>query len=1135
MKKFIFLSFLSFIAACTTPPATPTQPTDTPAPILTHSPEIPNFDLGPIPEVHIDCLFQRQDEILNQQETPKNGSWRQYRSDAQLTGKSSLTGNISCPELLWAHDLGVRQTWVAITTDNSSESEMDLPINGETGNWWRAHNQYEIDGLLLTLDKNGNPSVFPSGYAGEHKIGDYLSELPGYERISCDTGMFQIEAGGYDPLPCYMQNRNANQWETIWTSDPFEGFTNSMSTRGQPIVGDFDNDGDLETAVLPWYSMHILDLATGRLEQTGIYQGPTLPGDRTTGRAYGFFGAYNLDDDPKTEFVILGDFEMFISVIGWRDGQLVELWDHQIEAGTFLNEAAHHTGVNPVADIDGDGLPEIVTSIYNENGDQLWHVVVFDGISGEIKLDLADSYLSGLGDLDGDGVAELFTTTTSGSAIPEYGPSTIYSLLTGSPISIWHSSTMGFEIYDLPTYPDHVNSRAAYGRRTMFLRNDLKEGGPVFITREQNDLEPTITLHFYQMEEGTMSEIGVIRGPNLEVISFPSSDPSLGILVKATTRTSENTLQLSGLKAEVVYSGRTQRGDGHPAAKKSLLTGTVVGSLRSGDGPLIITQGYGEQIHALRYSQGSSTLEQVWQVSGRGMVGGITANGRGYGSVLLADITGNGELAVIAATVSEEGLAIIKALDADGLSIWESSFEIPGEPPIYSVAGITNWTAGYFNSHDHQDILVSFRDTKYASDQLFLLEGRNGELLWTKRLGGYYSGCGEKHFVGAGGWNLAVLDWDGDGLDEILNLTSGLFAVYDGSDGSTLINRWTTNWCPHYRQIFSQGFLKHPKPVVADFLGAGSEQILFTGVDATIAVVQLDGSVVWNTPFFSGSPVGTMQGVGDLNGDSLIDLVSVGHCKSDNQEVQILDASNGTLQWSLSIPGLCNAGTHVSTVDLDGDGRDEALFTHENNIYAVGVDQQVGAVLLWQVQAEPDAWFAELGDVVIADVDGSGMPQLIVNTSSGYIYGFGSQLNVPPASTSFPAPSSTPHPPPTSTPLPNPSPGSFDFSAASGSWVTTDSDSSSMTLDIIQNIDTSFSILMMDEAASVCRKDNESQDPISFQAEASGTASGFSLNLYGITGVCQGTEKTISFDISFTYNPDTDTLLDSYNLIWHRK
>ena len=1002
---FLVLALLAGLGACqppptaTTPPETTTPlaaaPTDTPAP----SKEVPVYDLGPIPGVDIQCLFQRQGESLPQQETSTDGSWRQFRHNAKLTGRSPLTGDIACPKLLWAYDLGVRQTWVAITPDSSSESEIELPVSGETGDRWSVHDLYEIEGFMISLDQAAGTRVLPSGWEGEHKIGDFLPELPGYERISCETGVFQIGAEGDDPLPCYLQNWNGSQWETVWTSQPFGGFSNSMSTNGEPIVGDFDNDGELETAVLPWYDMHILDLATGRLEQTANFQDRwhKKPDDPTTGRPYGFFGAYNLDDDPKSEFVILGDFEKFVSVFGWKDGKLVELWDHQIEAGTFLNKTAHRTGVNPVVDIDGDGLPEIVTTIYNEYGDQRWHIIGFDGMSGEVKLDLVDSHLSGLGDLDGDGVVEIFTTTTSGQAIPNYGPSTIYSFLNGSLESIWHSESLGFESYDLPSYPDNVNSRATYGRRTMFLRSDWTGGDPVFITREKDDTGSEITLHFYQMVGGTITEIGSVRGPNLKVKSFPSSNPDSGILIEATTPTSENRLQLSGLKAEVLYSGRTRAGDGHPAVNGSLLTGTVVGPMRSGDPPTIITQGYGEQIQAFKYSEESGALEQIWQVSGRGMLDGsnvITANGNGYASVLLADLTGSGDLAVIAASKTEEGFAMIKALDADGQSIWESTFEVPGDPPIWNVAGITNWAAGHFTSTDHEDIMVSVRATEPRSYQLFLLEGRSGEVLWAKSMGGYFSGCSTENPTGAGGSHMAALDWDGDGLDEVLNLLTGLFAVYDGSDGSTLFNRWTTTWCPDERQLFSLGFRKHPTPVVSDFLGDGSDQILLAGMDPTIAVVQFDGSVVWHTPFFSGSPINTMQGVGDLNGDSTIDLVSVGHCNGDGDEIQILNARDGTLQWSLSMPELCDSWlvpTHVSTVDLDGDGRDEALFTHKNNIYAIGVDPGAGAVLLWQVRVEPDEWLAQLSEVVVADVDGSGRPQLIVNTASGYIYGFSGQ------------------------------------------------------------------------------------------------------------------------------------------------
>ena len=76
---------------------------------------------------------------------------------------------------------------------------------------------------------------------------------------------------------------------------------------------------------------------------------------------------------------------------------------------------------------------------------------------------------------------------------------------------------------------------------------------------------------------------------------------------------------------------------------------------------------------------------------------------------------------------------------------------------------------------------------------------------------------------------------------------------------------------------------------------------------------------------------------------------------------------------------------------------------------------------------------------------------------------------------------------------------------------------------------------MIDEDATICSKDIDNQVPIGLQAEGSGTASGFTLSLYDVTAVCKETDKTISFDISFTFDPDTDTLLDNFNVVWHRE
>ena len=56
---------------------------------------------------------------------------------------------------------------------------------------------------------------------------------------------------------------------------------------------------------------------------------------------------------------------------------------------------------------------------------------------------------------------------------------------------------------------------------------------------------------------------------------------------------------------------------------------------------------------------------------------------------------------------------------------------------------------------------------------------------------------------------------------------------------------------------------------------------------------------------------------------------------------------------------------------------------------AVGEDDDGGGHLAWQVTFAPDPWRALLGDLAIADVDGTGRPQVLVNTESGYLYGIG--------------------------------------------------------------------------------------------------------------------------------------------------
>ena len=110
-----------------------------------------------------------------------------------------------------------------------------------------------------------------------------------------------------------------------------------------------------------------------------------------------------------------------------------------------------------------------------------------------------------------------------------------------------------------------------------------------------------------------------------------------------------------------------------------------------------------------------------------------------------------------------------------------------------------------------------------------------------------------------------------------------------------------------------------------------------------------------------------------------------------------------------------------------------------------------------------------------------------------------------------------------------------DFSHASGHWIATDNDGSSMTMDVIQITDSSYSILVMDDDATMCHKYVDSQESLGVQVEGTGTSSGYTLNLYNVTAVCNESDKSITLDMSFTYDPETDTIIDNTGVLWHRK
>jgi hypothetical protein len=952
------------------------------------------WNLGATPAVNVDCLAVSPQARSQAPSPSRDGSWTQFRGDRKLTGRSALVGGITCPRVMWSIDLGARKTWLSLTPGGSA-AQIPLRTTGQQGNSWQTRIDYEIDGTLVDLNGDGFQRIDPSG-GGRHKVGDLITNVPGFERVACYP---DVPGGTVDH--CYMHRWSNNSWQQVWAAD-LRGFTPSAFANNQggsrPIIGDFDADGSLDVAVLGWYRVHVLNLTTGAHEYAGtFFSDSDDPTGRTTGRAYGWFGAVNIDTDPKNEFVIVGDFEKFVSVLGWSGNQLVESWNHQIEAGTQSTSARVHPGANAVQDIDGDSYEEVVISVFNQSGDRKWHVVAFDGRTGQVELDLAERYLAGAGDLNADSTAELFVASTSNAGVPRFGPSAIVSFANRALSTLW-SANAGFVSVETPRFPLHVNAvtvqtAGTNGVRQLFLRSGWTTGNPVFATQEAAT-GTNVTMRLHQWSGTGVAEIGTAQGPRLKVLSLPSSTPQRGLLVQALADTpAEDRVALTGLTGAVAYSGRVESNDGDVATFKNLTTSSVVG--RMGGRPTLVTQ---DVLYTTRaFEVGAAGVTERWRTSGRGMMSGqgqrSISSVNAFGSLLLADLDGTGDLSVVVADEAPNGTALIKAINASGNVKWSTPLDYPGAPPVWNEAGVMQWMAGRFRSTMREDVLVGTRRTITTSEELAFLDGRTGQIDWRRTDGGRYSGCSSPvHTGGASGINMPSFDVDGDGLDEVLNTYSGLFAMYDGNSGTTQLNRWTTDWCAGSGQIFTPGFLEHGVAVVADFLGNGSHQILYGQNSATMALVETDGDIIWQTPHYQGLPSATLQGVGRFDDDGSLDVLVVGQCGTSGQEIRMHDGATGAVKWTMPLARACEwpGPMAVSTGDIDGDGEDEALIVNGNILDAIGENESGTGETLWRATFTPADRWMEHGYPLIADVDGSGKPQIIVNSALGYVYGLGS-------------------------------------------------------------------------------------------------------------------------------------------------
>ena len=896
------------------------------------------------------------------------GEWLQFRHDRALTGRTSLTGHIRQPVLKWKQFVGARESLLAVRFTGHGETTLPLPaVDEHTDAWGAVLAQWGASSAAMDLD--GDSKFQEIAASPLHRVGKVLPDRPGFQKVVFDSLFSASDPGAAQAFGRLLARRHGG-WEPLWSTEPIP-----MLYTANPITGDFDGDGQLEVAVTPWYDLWILDLITGRLEAKARF---TPPGAES-GRAYGWLGSFDLDGDGRREFVVLGDFENFFTVLGWKDGKLAPLWTRLIERGITLKKTILRTGILPVQDVDGDGLPEILVSLFNGGGDGRWHTLALEGMTGRTKLDLPDQALSGLTDVDGDGVAELACTATLGSLIPDRSTLSVIGFKGRTPTTRWRASEAEFQVQPLAVLPAHVNTNAGTGATTLLTVAAKREGRPIFITRRLGHASSgTIELSAWQSDsQGRIRQVGRVTGPHLEALAGGSATSGESeVLVQARIPGDDpGRLSLSMTSARSLGSRRV----GMPVSTP------VIGRLAPGSVPSVVVQGTCERLIMFQPHAAQPLPSMPIHVKGRGIYtgSGRFAGGASFGGVVLADLQGNGTLAVIAATRAEDGHARLVAYGSTGQHLWHHDFaELPGATPEWNIGGLTLWASGHFTDPHHSDVLVSIRRSTMHSDETLLLDGRTGQQVWHRVEGG--NAAGNQRACG-GSW-MAVYDHDGDGLDDALCLYPDLVSVLQGRSGKFLLDRHTNH------DVFRETWTLYAVPAVADFLQTGQLQILYGANSTVFGVLSTSGQVVWKHGPSPGWP-DILPGIGDFDGDGAVELLSLGHrpaTGSSGQEVRCYDAATGQLEWTLpmagpSLPADGSPPMTPATGDIDGDGRDEAVFAVGKTLLAIGSSPGGKAgVVRWSLPF-PDT----LGPAAIADTSGRGIAEIVVVCSDGNVYGVG--------------------------------------------------------------------------------------------------------------------------------------------------
>lgn len=861
------------------------------------------------------------------------GQWLTLQGNHKRTGRIDIAGKIEQPKVYWKLDLSAKRVYFGVNENGTKEQTV----------------VYKFDNLpIWTSDMEREWGLEPEFRTRHLEVrGKFLDDVPGYQTVR-----FTNTWTGEGEADLQLVTDNGIMWNV-----KFE----PKAEAPMPVVVDLDGDGELEIAVSHWYGVTVYSLLTGEKKYQNIYR------KSERARQYGHFSAITL---PSGDVVLLvvGEFSPHIDVLKVKNGKLEVLWYKKLgyatQGGIDRRITINRVGTEPAGDFDGDGRFEVMMNYFNGSGDEHWHLMGYELMTGKVEYDIKNFYLDGAVDVDGDGREEWLGRIINSRARNTYAPLQVLKPVNKGDIQEIWSGLTGRWSMSLPLTKPTISSDTSGVKKLkpVSVNRGEGQGDIIFFSELKNspggERLSAMVLDTDKGDSKVLWSIDVPVQGKLDVLSHCKK----GYLVSLEKNFVDSIeVHVENAKLNLIGQKRLTRVPSQPVVIKD----------KQGIA-YIITATSAEQI-ACFCSEGNQKPELLWSYPGRPM-----STGSGWYGLEADDINGDNIPEVVYVTEAPESGARIIVRNLDGDICWYYDFPgFNGYLANWNECMTTFWSLGHFLDSNHLDLFVSNRRSIMHSDESVVVNMKKKNIAWHKdilQVREPWTTTQWFHTRGYGGGLPALEDFDDDGLDDIVLTYPAEVSIVDGEKGEQL---YVENMGP---VPDTDVWLIGGTPMVADFDGDGNNETLEIHSDMLILFKHKNkrSEILWRTQPANGTK--KLPTLIKLKEDGKLGLCLV----NSDGEVKIINPKTG--KEILNFKGK-STSSNIVACDVNGDGYEEIIYASAGELVALGIDRKQNVLrIIWSIKVSKTGLIT---DIVVADVNGDGAAEILAGTNDSKLYCIG--------------------------------------------------------------------------------------------------------------------------------------------------